>query len=220
MPTFPFPPIPSQSLLRPEYFMPRSVIGPILLPSYLCRQEGMVGAVQSWLGNNLYQDPSTPYTLLGYKIFPAGPRKGQGGIRDPSSPNNPFPPQGPILKNRRVRGPWAKDAVIKFKVYAFRSQPVFPHGPRIVGDVKGGGLMPTFPFPEYISPTELTRTHPRTTHTYTRLHEREPAQSHWPAGQAWVWVCVSVVGALRIRDLSASVSCRPTTFRSGAGTPR
>ena len=27
-------------------------------------------------------------------------------------------------------------------------------------------------------------------------------------------------GILRIRDLSASVSCRPTTFRSGAGTPR
>ena len=36
-----------------------------------------------------------------------------------------------------------------------------------------------------------THTHPR---TYPRLHEREPAQSHWPAGQAWVWVCVSVVG--------------------------
>ena len=43
--------------------------------------------------------------------------------------------------------------------------------------------------------------HARTTHTYmARLHEREPAQSHWPAGQAWVWVCVSVVGALRIQE--------------------
>ena len=47
------------------------------------------------------------------------------------------------------------------------------------------------PSPLYLA-TRLTRTHPRTTHTYTRLHEREPAQSHWPAGQAWVcaWVCV------------------------------